>query len=294
MIKKILTFLLLLLLIGAFFVPMASNLIVGIIALVIITLSVVLMRKSFLAKTLLTLIGCLYIGTTILYRDAALHKVWGQSETKENVAKQNKDKVESKKQDYGLYAENLDDLNKPYKEIEKVGTAKPDKDGVYDFKLVKVKNLTLKTSPKGFGTEIDFDVYKTDLDKDGSPYTLIYRADKLSYARDKNLQLEYKIGPDWGVAPLLVRDKNGDCVGVCGITNENYVTYEPFTETNPAHVHFYCACYENQIEEIRFTLPMIRDTISERRVIKRNDHDSKHLPDPFEYKKVLTMKVPKQ
>lgn len=293
MIKKILTFLLLLLLIGAFFVPMASNLIVGIIALVIITLSVVLMRKSFLAKTLLTLIGCLYIGTTILYRDTALHQVWGRPETKESVAKQNKDKVESNKQD-GLYAENLDELNKPYKEIEKVGTVAPDKDGVYDFKLVKVKNLTLKTNPKGFGTEIDFDVYKTDLDKDDRPYTLIYRADKLSYARDKNLQLEYKIGPDWGVAPLLVRDKNGDCVGVCGITNENYVTYEPFTETNPAHVHFYCACYENQIEEIRFTLPMIRDTISERRVIKRNDHDSKHLPDPFEYKKVLTMKVPKQ
>lgn len=293
MIKKILTFLLLLLLIGAFFVPMASNLIVGIIALVIITLSVVLMRKSFLAKTLLTLIGCLYIGTTILYRDAALHKVWGQSETKENVAKQNKDKVESKKQDYGLYAENLDDLNKPYKEIEKVGTAKPDKDGVYDFKLVKVKNLTLKY-PGHFGTNIDFDIYKTDLDKDNKPYTLIYRADKFSYARDKNLKIEYKIGSDWSSMPLDIRDKNGDCTGTCGPYDDSYVTYEPFTETSPAHIHFYCACYKDQIEEIRFTLPMIRDTISERRVIKRNDHDSKHLPDPFEYKKVLTMKVPKQ
>lgn len=294
MIKKILTFLLLLLLIGAFFAPMVSNLIVGIIALIAITLSVILMRKSFLAKTLLTLIGCLYIGTTILYRDAALHQVWGQSEAKENVAKQNKDKVESKKQDYGLYAENLDDLNKPYKEIKKLGAVEPDKNGVYDFKLVKVKNLTLKTSPKGFGTEIDFDVYKTDLDKDNKSYTLIYRADKFSYARDKNLQLEYKIGPDWGVAPLLVRDKNGDCVGVCGITNENYVTYEPFTETNPAHIHFQCACYENQIEEIRFTLPMIRDTISERRVVKRNDHDSKFFPDYSEHREVLAMKVPKQ
>lgn len=293
MIKKILTFLLLLLLIGAFFVPMVSNLIVGIIALVIITLSVVLMRKSFLAKTLLTLIGCLYIGTTILYRDTALHQVWGQSETKENVAKQNKNKVESKKQDYGLYAENLDELNKPYKEIEKVGTVKPDKDGVYDFKLVKVKNLTLKY-PGYFGTNIDFDIYKTDLDKDNKPYTLIYREDKLSYARDKNLKIEYKIGSDWISMPLDIKDKNGDCTGTCGPYNDSYVTYEPFTETSPAHIHFYCACYKDQIEEIRFTLPMIRDTISERRVIKRNDHDSKHLPDPFEYKKVLTMKVPKQ
>lgn len=292
MIKKILTFLLLLLLIGAFFVPMASNLIVGIIALVIITLSVVLMRKSFLAKTLLTLIGCLYIGTTILYRDTALHQVWGRPETKESVAKQNKDKVESNKQD-GLYAENLDELNKPYKEIEKVGTVAPDKDGVYDFKLVKVKNLTLKY-PGHFGTNIDFDIYKTDLDKDNKPYTLIYRADKFSYARDKNLKIEYKIGSDWSSMPLDIRDKNGDCTGTCGPYDDSYVTYEPFTETSPAHIHFYCACYKDQIEEIRFTLPMIRDTISERRVIKRNDHDSKHLPDPFEYKKVLTMKVPKQ
>ena len=292
MIKKILTFLLLLLLIGAFFVPMASNLIVGIIALVIITLSVVLMRKSFLAKTLLTLIGCLYIGTTILYRDTALHQVWGRPETKESVAKQNKDKIESNKQD-GLYAENLDELNKPYKEIEKVGTVAPDKDGVYDFKLVKVKNLTLKY-PGHFGTNIDFDIYKTDLDKDNKPYTLIYREDKLSYARDKNLKIEYKIGSDWSSMPLDIRDKNGDCTGTCGPYDDSYVTYEPFTETSPAHIHFYCACYKDQIKEIRFTLPMIRDAISERRVVKRNDHDSKHLPDPFEYKKVLTMKVPKQ
>ena len=292
MIKKILTFLLLLLLIGAFFVPMASNLIVGIIALVIITLSVVLMRKSFLAKTLLTLIGCLYIGTTILYRDTALHQVWGRPETKESVAKQNKDKVESNKQD-GLYAENLDELNKPYKEIEKVGTVAPDKDGVYDFKLVKVKNLTLKY-PGHFGTNIDFDIYKTDLDKDNKPYTLIYRADKLSYARDKNLKIEYKIGSDWSSMPLDIRDKNGDCTGTCGPYDDSYVTYEPFTETSPAHIHFYCACYKDQIEEIRFTLPMIRDTISERRVIKRNDHDSKLLPDYSEHREVLTMKVPKK
>ncbi len=292
MIKKILTFLLLLLLIGAFFVPMASNLIVGIIALVIITLSVVLMRKSFLAKTLLTLIGCLYIGTTILYRDTALHQVWGRPETKESVAKQNKDKVESNKQD-GLYAENLDELNKPYKEIEKVGTVAPDKDGVYDFKLVKVKNLTLKY-PGHFGTNIDFDIYKTDLDKDNKPYTLIYRADKFSYARDKNLKIEYKIGSDWSSMPLDIRDKNGDCTGTCGPYDDSYVTYEPFTETSPAHIHFYCACYKDQIEEIRFTLPMIRDTISERRVIKRNDHDSKFFPDYSEHREVLTMKVPKQ
>ena len=292
MIKKILTFLLLLLLIGAFFVPMASNLIVGIIALVIITLSVVLMRKSFLAKTLLTLIGCLYIGTTILYRDTALHQVWGRPKTKESVAKQNKDKVESNKQD-GLYAENLDELNKPYKEIEKVGTVAPDKDGVYDFKLVKVKNLTLKY-PGHFGTNIDFDIYKTDLDKDNKPYTLIYRADKFSYARDKNLKIEYKIGSDWSSMPLDIRDKNGDCTGTCGPYDDSYVTYEPFTETSPAHIHFYCACYKDQIEEIRFTLPMIRDTISERRVIKRNDHDSKFFPDYSEHREVLTMKVPKQ
>lgn len=292
MIKKILTFLLLLLLIGAFFVPMASNLIVGIIALVIITLSVVLMRKSFLAKTLLTLIGCLYIGTTILYRDTALHQVWGRPETKESVAKQNKDKVESNEQD-GLYAENLDELNKPYKEIEKVGTVAPDKDGVYDFKLVKVKNLTLKY-PGHFGTNIDFDIYKTDLDKDNKPYTLIYRADKFSYARDKNLKIEYKIGSDWSSMPLDIRDKNGDCTGTCGPYDDSYVTYEPFTETSPAHIHFYCACYKDQIEEIRFTLPMIRDTISERRVIKRNDHDSKFFPDYSEHREVLTMKVPKQ
>lgn len=292
MIKKILTFLLLLLLIGAFFVSMASNLIVGIIALVIITLSVVLMRKSFLAKTLLTLIGCLYIGTTILYRDTALHQVWGRPETKESVAKQNKDKVESNKQD-GLYAENLDELNKPYKEIEKVGTVAPDKDGVYDFKLVKVKNLTLKY-PGHFGTNIDFDIYKTDLDKDNKPYTLIYRADKFSYARDKNLKIEYKIGSDWSSMPLDIRDKNGDCTGTCGPYDDSYVTYEPFTETSPAHIHFYCACYKDQIEEIRFTLPMIRDTISERRVIKRNDHDSKFFPDYSEHREVLTMKVPKQ
>ena len=292
MIKKILTFLLLLLLVGAFFVPMASNLIVGIIALVIITLSVVLMRKSFLAKTLLTLIGCLYIGTTILYRDTALHQVWGRPETKESVAKQNKDKVESNKQD-GLYAENLDELNKPYKEIEKVGTVAPDKDGVYDFKLVKVKNLTLKY-PGHFGTNIDFDIYKTDLDKDNKPYTLIYREDKLSYARDKNLKIEYKIGSDWSSMPLDIRDKNGDCTGTCGPYDDSYVTYEPFTETSPAHIHFYCACYKDQIEEIRFTLPMIRDTISERRVIKRNDHDSKLLPDYFEHREILTMKVPKK
>lgn len=292
MIKKILTFLLLLLLIGAFFVPMVSNLIVGIIALVIITLSVVLMRKSFLAKTLLTLIGCLYIGTTILYRDTALHQVWGRPETKESVAKQNKDKVESNKQD-GLYAENLDELNKPYKEIEKVGTVAPDKDGVYDFKLVKVKNLTLKY-PGHFGTNIDFDIYKTDLDKDNKPYTLIYRADKFSYARDKNLKIEYKIGSDWSSMPLDIRDKNGDCTGTCGPYDDSYVTYEPFTETSPAHIHFYCACYKDQIEEIRFTLPMIRDTISERRVIKRNDHDSKFFPDYSEHREVLTMKVPKQ
>lgn len=292
MIKKILTFLLLLLLIGAFFVPMASNLIVGIIALVIITLSVVLMRKSFLAKTLLTLIGCLYIGTTILYRDTALHQVWGRPETKESVAKQNKDKVESNKQD-GLYAENLDELNKPYKEIEKVGTVAPDKDGVYDFKLVKVKNLTLKY-PGHFGTNIDFDIYKTDLDKDNKPYTLIYRADKFSYARDKNLKIEYKIGSDWSSMPLDIRNKNGDCTGTCGPYDDSYVTYEPFTETSPAHIHFYCACYKDQIEEIRFTLPMIRDTISERRVIKRNDHDSKFFPDYSEHREVLTMKVPKQ
>ena len=292
MIKKILTFLLLLLLIGAFFVPMASNLIVGIIALVIITLSVVLMRKSFLAKTLLTLIGCLYIGTTILYRDTALHQVWGRPETKESVAKQNKDKVESNKQD-GLYAENLDELNKPYKEIEKVGTVAPDKDGVYDFKLVKVKNLTLKY-PGHFGTNIDFDIYKTDLDKDNKPYTLIYRADKFSYARDKNLKIEYKIGSDWSSMPLDIRDKNGDCTGTCGPYDDSYVTYEPFTETSPAHIHFYCACYKDQIEGIRFTLPMIRDTISERRVIKRNDHDSKFFPDYSEHREVLTMKVPKQ
>lgn len=292
MIKKILTFLLLLLLIGAFFVPMASNLIVGIIALVIITLSVVLMRKSFLAKTLLTLIGCLYIGTTILYRDTALHQVWGRPETKESVAKQNKDKVESNKQD-GLYAENLDELNKPYKEIEKVGTVAPDKDGVYDFKLVKVKNLTLKY-PGHFGTNIDFDIYKTDLDKDNKPYTLIYRADKFSYARDKNLKIEYKIGSDWSSMPLDIRDKNGDCTGTCGPYDDSYVTYEPFTETSPAHIHFYCACYKDQIEEIRFTLPMIRDTISERRVIKRNDHDSKFFPDYSEHREILTMKVPKQ
>lgn len=292
MIKKILTFLLLLLLIGAFFVPMASNLIVGIIALIIITLSVVLMRKSFLAKTLLTLIGCLYIGTTILYRDTALHQVWGRPETKESVAKQNKDKVESNKQD-GLYAENLDELNKPYKEIEKVGTVAPDKDGVYDFKLVKVKNLTLKY-PGHFGTNIDFDIYKTDLDKDNKPYTLIYRADKFSYARDKNLKIEYKIGSDWSSMPLDIRDKNGDCIGTCGPYDDSYVTYEPFTETSPAHIHFYCACYKDQIEEIRFTLPMIRDTISERRVIKRNDHDSKFFPDYSEHREVLTMKVPKQ
>ncbi len=292
MIKKILTFLLLLLLIGAFFVPMASNLIVGIIALIIITLSVVLMRKSFLAKTLLTLIGCLYIGTTILYRDTALHQVWGRPETKESVAKQNKDKVESNKQD-GLYAENLDELNKPYKEIEKVGTVAPDKDGVYDFKLVKVKNLTLKY-PGHFGTNIDFDIYKTDLDKDNKPYTLIYRADKLSYARDKNLKIEYKIGSDWSSMPLDIRDKNGDCTGTCGPYDDSYVTYEPFTETSPAHIHFYCACYKDQIEEIRFTLPMIRDTISERRVIKRNDHDSKLLPDYSEHREILTMKVPKK
>ncbi len=292
MIKKILTFLLLLLLIGAFFVPMASNLIVGIIALIIITLSVVLMRKSFLAKTLLTLIGCLYIGTTILYRDTALHQVWGRPETKESVAKQNKDKVESNKQD-GLYAENLDELNKPYKEIEKVGTVAPDKDGVYDFKLVKVKNLTLKY-PGHFGTNIDFDIYKTDLDKDNKPYTLIYRADKFSYARDKNLKIEYKIGSDWSSMPLDIRDKNGDCTGTCGPYDDSYVTYEPFTETSPAHIHFYCACYKDQIEEIRFTLPMIRDTISERRVIKRNDHDSKFFPDYSEHREVLTMKVPKQ
>lgn len=292
MIKKILTFLLLLLLIGAFFVPMASNLIVGIIALVIITLSVVLMRKSFLAKTLLTLIGCLYIGTTILYRDTALHQVWGRPETKESVAKQNKDKVESNKQDE-LYAENLDELNKPYKEIEKVGTVAPDKDGVYDFKLVKVKNLTLKY-PGHFGTNIDFDIYKTDLDKDNKPYTLIYRADKFSYARDKNLKIEYKIGSDWSSMPLDIRDKNGDCTGTCGPYDDSYVTYEPFTETSPAHIHFYCACYKDQIEEIRFTLPMIRDTISERRVIKRNDHDSKFFPDYSEHREVLTMKVPKQ
>jgi len=291
MIKKILTFLLLLLLIGAFFVPMASNLIVGIIALVIITLSVVLMRKSFLAKTLLTLIGCLYIGTTILYRDAALHQVWGQPEAKENVAKQN-NKAESNKQD-GLYAENLDELNKPYKEIEKVGTVAPDKDGVYDFKLVKVKNLTLKY-PGHFGTNIDFDIYKTDLDKDNKPYTLIYRADKFSYARDKNLKIEYKIGSDWSSMPLDIRDKNGDCTGTCGPYDDSYVTYEPFTETSPAHIHFYCACYKDQIEEIRFTLPMIRDTISERRVIKRNDHDSKLLPDYSEHREILTMKVPKK
>lgn len=292
MIKKILTFLLLLLLIGAFFVPMASNLIVGIIALVIITLSVVLMRKSFLAKTLLTLIGCLYIGTTILYRDTALHQVWGRPETKESVAKQNKDKVESNKHD-GLYAENLDELNKPYKEIEKVGTVAPDKDGVYDFKLVKVKNLTLKY-PGHFGTNIDFDIYKTDLDKDNKPYTLIYRADKFSYARDKNLKIEYKIGSDWSSMPLDIRNKNGDCTGTCGPYDDSYVTYEPFTETSPAHIHFYCACYKDQIEEIRFTLPMIRDTISERRVIKRNDHDSKFFPDYSEHREVLTMKVPKQ
>lgn len=292
MIKKILTFLLLLLLIGAFFVPMASNLIVGIIALIIITLSVVFMRKSFLAKTLLTLIGCLYIGTTILYRDTALHQVWGRPETKESVAKQNKDKVESNKQD-GLYAENLDELNKPYKEIEKVGTVAPDKDGVYDFKLVKVKNLTLKY-PGHFGTNIDFDIYKTDLDKDNKPYTLIYRADKFSYARDKNLKIEYKIGSDWSSMPLDIRDKNGDCTGTCGPYDDSYVTYEPFTETSPAHIHFYCACYKDQIEEIRFTLPMIRDTISERRVIKRNDHDSKFFPDYSEHREVLTMKVPKQ
>ena len=162
-----------------------------------------------------------------------------------------------------------------------------------DFKLVKVKNLTLKY-PGHFGTNIDFDIYKTDLDKDNKPYTLIYRADKLSYARDKNLKIEYKIGSDWSSMPLDIRDKNGDCTGTCGPYDDSYVTYEPFTETSPAHIHFYCACYKDQIEEIRFTLPMIRDTISERRVIKRNDHDSKLLPDYFEHREILTMKVPKK
>ena len=94
--------------------------------------------------------------------------------------------------------------------------------------------------------------------------------------------------------PLDIRDKNGDCTGTCGPYDDSYVTYEPFTETSPAHIHFYCACYKDQIEEIRFTLPMIRDTISERRVIKRNDHDSKFFPDYSEHREVLTMKVPKQ